>query len=270
MSGSIGGRSVDLRGLGQTRTLVLVDGHRLVPTSDNGTADLNGIPSALVARSEVVTGGASAAYGADAVAGVVNLILDTKFSGVKSDLSAGVSGHGDGVNYFASVAGGTDFAGGKGHVIGAIEYQNEQGVGPCKNRDFCSKFTNYYGNPGYIGGVSTNGLPANLVRDHVLFVENPTGILLGAARNSFAVAPATPTTLLQQANNNNLPAALRGLQFSANGPNACSLPVRPIAERRLHGRRRSERRGNLRSRQRTATDPDQPRLDVGARRLRRD
>jgi outer membrane receptor protein involved in Fe transport len=209
VSGSIGGRSVDLRGLGPTRTLVLVDGKRMVPTSDNGTTDLNGIPSALVARSEIVTGGASAAYGADAVAGVVNLILDNKFTGVKSDLSAGVSGHGDAVNYFASVAGGQDFAGGRGHVIGALEYQNEQGVGPCYKRDFCKKFTNYYGNPGYIGGVSTNGLPANLVRDNVLFLENPTGVLLGTASGT--------TTKLQQLNNNTLAAALKGKQFSADG-----------------------------------------------------
>ncbi len=91
VNGAIGGNTPDLRGLGTSRTLVLVDGRRFVPSVDSGGVDLNSVPNALVKRSEVVTGGASAAYGADAVAGVVNLILDTKFSGLKIDASAGVS-----------------------------------------------------------------------------------------------------------------------------------------------------------------------------------
>jgi outer membrane receptor protein involved in Fe transport len=220
VTGVIGGRTLDLRGLGVTRTLVLIDGRRMVPSGDNGTVDLNGIPSALVKRSEVVTGGASAAYGADAVAGVVNLILDKDFTGLKTDLSAGVSGHGDAVNYSASIAGGTEFAGGRGHIIAGLEYQNEQGVGICDNRDYCGKYTNYLGNPGYIGGVSTNGLPANLVRDNVLFVQQRSGVLLGAAKGGTIAANRTLTgasTLLQQINNNTLPAALRGKQLSKDG-----------------------------------------------------
>ena len=91
VSGAIAGNTVDLRGLGPSRTLTLVDGRRFVPSTDGGTVDLNGIPSALVRRTEVVTGGASAAYGADAVAGVVNLILDTRFTGLKMNLNAGIS-----------------------------------------------------------------------------------------------------------------------------------------------------------------------------------
>jgi iron complex outermembrane receptor protein len=77
-SQNIAGRSLDLRGLGPTRTLTLIDGRRTVPSGDDGTFDLNSLPTILIQRSEVVTGGASAAYGADAVAGVVNLILDTR------------------------------------------------------------------------------------------------------------------------------------------------------------------------------------------------
>ncbi len=96
---------MDLRGLGPTRTLVLLDGRRVVPSSDNGTVDMSGIPSSLVKRAEVVTGGASAAYGADAVAGVVNVILDTKFTGFKTDINAGVAeAHGDDQTYFVSGA----------------------------------------------------------------------------------------------------------------------------------------------------------------------
>lgn len=216
VSGAIGGNIPDLRGLGTSRTLVLVDGRRFVPSLDSGGVDLNSVPNALVARAEVVTGGASAAYGADAVAGVVNLILDTKFDGFKIDASAGVSERGDGANYFFSAAGGRDFLQGRGHVIAGIEYRDDQGVGNCFSRDWCGKLTNFVANPGYIGGVSTNGLPATLVLDNVNFVYAPTGVLLSAVQTVGGVR----TTLGQQIGNTGataLPAGLRGLQFNTAG-----------------------------------------------------
>ena len=210
VSGAIAENAVDLRGLNVQRTLTLVDGHRFVPAGDNGAVDLNAIPSSLVQRTEIVTGGASAAYGADAMAGVVNLILDTKFTGIRTDFSTGVSDERDDVNYHASVAFGGDFAGGRGHIIAGVEYQDDNGVGRCEHRDWCAKFTNYVANPGYIGGVSTNGLPATLELNHVNFVYNPTGILLSAKT-------AAGTTLLQQVGQTattQLPAALQGLSFN--------------------------------------------------------
>ena len=73
-----GTATVDLRGLGAKRTLVLVNGKRFIPTSGDGTVDISGIPTALVDRVEVMTGGASAVYGSDAMAGVVNFILDDR------------------------------------------------------------------------------------------------------------------------------------------------------------------------------------------------
>lgn len=86
-NGSVGIATVDLRALGPERTLVLVDGRRLMPgtVQDSSAADLNFIPSALIDRVEVVTGGASAVYGADAVAGVVNFIMQRNFEGVRLD-----------------------------------------------------------------------------------------------------------------------------------------------------------------------------------------
>ncbi len=216
VNGAIGGNTPDLRGLGTSRTLVLVDGRRFVPSVNSGGVDLNGVPNALVKRSEVVTGGASAAYGADAVAGVVNLILDTKFNGLKIDASAGVSDRGDGKNYFLSVAGGRGFAGDRGHVIAGFEYRDDKGVGNCFQREWCAKLTNFVPNPGYIGGVSTNGLPATLVLDNVNFVYTASGVLLSAVQTVGGVK----TTLGQQVNNTGataLPAALRGLQFNAAG-----------------------------------------------------
>src|SRR4029450_1018484 len=92
---SDGTASVDLRGLGSVRTLVLVNGRRLMPGDPDGgsAADLNFIPSALVRRVEVLTGGASSVYGADAVAGVVNFIMDDQFEGVKAEANFGYNTH---------------------------------------------------------------------------------------------------------------------------------------------------------------------------------
>ena len=85
VGGNVGAQQLDLRGLGATRTLVLLDGERFVPSTAVGTVDINLIPSVLVQRTEVVTGGASAAYGSDAVAGVVNFILDKTIRGASRD-----------------------------------------------------------------------------------------------------------------------------------------------------------------------------------------
>src|SRR5215204_2874564 len=83
---NVGAQIVNLRGLGVTRNLVLVDGRRFAPTTREGSVDLNFIPSTLVSRVEVVTGGASAAYGSDALAGAVNVILDSRLEGFKAQL----------------------------------------------------------------------------------------------------------------------------------------------------------------------------------------
>jgi iron complex outermembrane receptor protein len=219
VSGNIGARNMDLRGLGVTRTLTLIDGRRFVPSADNGSVDINSIPSILVQRAEVVTGGASAAYGADAVAGVVNLILDKKLTGFKADISGGVSERGDAETFYAALAGGTSFAGGRGHVVAGIEYSREWGMGPCEVRSWCAKYTNYVPNPGYntTTRTSTNGLPATLVLDNIRFLYNDNGILASAVKPG---AGGTTITLGQQVLNvgaTSLPNALRNKMFDPNG-----------------------------------------------------
>jgi len=87
VSGAIGGNTPDLRGLGVSRTLVLVDGKRQTPTTQSGTVDLNLIPTALIKGIDVVSGGGSAVYGSDALAGVVNFIMKKDFEGVQIDAS---------------------------------------------------------------------------------------------------------------------------------------------------------------------------------------
>jgi len=100
-NGSTGTATVNLRGLGATRTMVLIDGRRLMPGTPNTlgpayAADLNFIPSGLVERVDVLTGGASAVYGADAVAGVVNFIMQRDFEGVRLDAQYGIYQHDNG------------------------------------------------------------------------------------------------------------------------------------------------------------------------------
>lgn len=219
VSGAIGARTLDLRGLGATRTLTLIDGRRFVSSNDNSTVDLNSIPNIVVQRAEVVTGGASAAYGANAVAGVVNLILDTKLNGLKGDVNVGVTERGDGQTYYAALAGGTDFSGGRGHVIAAVEYAEEKGLGPCEVRSWCRKYTNYVSNPGYntTTRTSTNGLPATLVLDGVNFVYNDNGILVGATKPNGSGGTITLGQQVLNVGATSLPNALRGKQFDANG-----------------------------------------------------
>jgi outer membrane receptor protein involved in Fe transport len=219
VSGNIGARTLDLRGLGPTRTLTLIDGQRFVPSSDNGTVDLNSIPSILVDRTEVVTGGASAAYGADAVAGVVNIILDKKLNGLKAEANMGVAERGDAVSRYVALAYGHDFAGGRGHFVAGGEYSKEDGIGNCETRPWCARYTNYLVNPGYntVTKTSTNGLPATLVLDHVMFVYNENGILTGAVKPNGTGGTITLGQQVLNTGATSLPAALRGKQFDANG-----------------------------------------------------
>ena len=108
-NGADGTASVDLRGLGAQRTLVLVNGKRLGPGQGNGSnvSDINQIPAALVERVDVLTGGASSVYGADAVAGVVNFVLNTHFEGIKVDAGYNMFSHDNhnGVAQFVQAAG---------------------------------------------------------------------------------------------------------------------------------------------------------------------
>jgi outer membrane receptor protein involved in Fe transport len=123
-----GGAYLDLRGLGPSRTLTLLDGRRFVPGDGSGLVDTNLFPQALVDRVEVVTGGASAAYGSDAVGGVVNFILNKKFEGFKGEVQGGVSNYNDDYEQKYNFAYGKGFAEGRGHVIGSLEYFKSNGV----------------------------------------------------------------------------------------------------------------------------------------------
>jgi outer membrane receptor protein involved in Fe transport len=125
--GTRGLNLLDLRGLGSQRTLVLVNGRRHVAAdvlSNGVSVDINTIPSDLIERVDVVTGGASAVYGSDAVAGVVNFILKDDYEGLQVRGQSGMSKYNDAHNQFVAVTGGMNFGGGRGNIAGTAEYSH--------------------------------------------------------------------------------------------------------------------------------------------------
>jgi len=121
-SNGIVGNVLNLRNFGAQRTLVLLDGHRQAPSNSNGTIDIDTLPQTLMERVDVVTGGASAVYGSDAVTGVVNFVLNKKFEGIKVEGNAGLSNYTDGAEQQLSIAVGTSLFGGRGHFEGSLRY----------------------------------------------------------------------------------------------------------------------------------------------------
>ena len=124
--GEAGLNELNLRNLGVQRTLVLVDGRRHVAGEPNSAAvDINSIPTDLVDRVDVLTGGASAVYGADGVSGVVNFLLKRNFEGVAARTQFGISDQGDAGQRFVSLTGGQNFADGRGNITLAYEYSGD-------------------------------------------------------------------------------------------------------------------------------------------------
>jgi outer membrane receptor protein involved in Fe transport len=127
--------NLDIRGLGINRTLTLLNGRRVISQTAFGGVDVNMFPQAMIKSVETVTGGASAAYGTDAVSGVANFILDTKFTGIKATLQGGETTRGDAPNYEGSLAWGGHI-GDKGHVLISGEYFRQDGVFNYKGRNW--------------------------------------------------------------------------------------------------------------------------------------
>jgi len=187
------GSFLNLRGLGAQRTLVLLDGRRVAPAANNGATNFNLLPQALISRVDVVTGGASAAYGSDAVAGVVNVVLQTDFEGFKASVQGGVSSHDDVASQKISLTAGRALMGDRLHVVGSLFYnRTDEVLSALGARDWASDgdgrliigtgasqysaiFKNVNQN-NYGGGVilagTANG-PANLVGPTGLF---PNGV----------------------------------------------------------------------------------------------
>lgn len=126
--GNAGASFVNLRGLGDNRNLILVDGVRLAPAELQGRFDLNNIPLALIERTDVLTGGASTTYGADAVSGVVNFITRSRFTGLELTLSQQITEQGDGNVFRGDLVAGREFGAGRGNIVLAAGYQKADPV----------------------------------------------------------------------------------------------------------------------------------------------
>ena len=155
--------NLDLRGLGASRTLTLLDGRRHVPTNQTNAYDSNMIPIAMVARTEIVTGGASAAYGSDAVAGVVNFVLKDRIEGLEGTVQYGIASRGDNVEPSASLAWGTGFAQDRGQFLIGAEYTENHGVGNMYKRKWGRK------EPGQFATAANRpaGTPAQIIENYV-------------------------------------------------------------------------------------------------------
>lgn len=172
--------ALNLRGLGTNRTLTLLNGRRMASSTAFGGVDINLFPEAMIRAVETTTGGASAAYGSDAVAGVVNFILDTDFTGLELSAQGGVTSRGDGENYELSAAFGSDFAGGRGHILVSGEYFNQEGIHNYEGR-------NWYESWGTLGAgtaanpyrFSPNVVSANGTFDGLIFA--PGTVINGLA-----------------------------------------------------------------------------------------
>jgi len=187
VSGGHAGMNVlNLRSLGRSRTLVLMDGQRIVASNIDGSVDVNNVPQDLIQRVEVVTGGASAVYGSDAVGGVVNFILDKRYTGLKGKLSGGMTTYGDNENLSASLTGGTSFASGRGHIVANVSGRNSEAV-QVNRRAWNLKGWQYIVNPNY---TASNGQPQWLLLDKVSTSDGIRGgIITNTALRGTAFGP---------------------------------------------------------------------------------
>lgn len=208
--GASGTATINLRNLGNQRTLVLIDGRRLMQGDPDRVAaqapDINNVPSALVERIDVVTGGASAVYGSDALAGVVNFVLKKNFEGIQLDTTGGLYSHtnGNAIRSVAIAAGqryaqgtgydggqqdlsltaGKNFDDGRGNVTAFVSYRHIDGVGTSE-RDFttCNLGTSA---AGYTCSLSSATNPAQF---------QPLNPTTGVSRGSYAIDATTGNTL---------------------------------------------------------------------------
>jgi len=166
-SGQQGLSSFSLRGLGTIRTLTLLDGQRVVPANVTGVPDISLFPQLLVERVDVVTGGASASYGSDAVGGVVNFITNKRFVGFKANAMTGVTTYGDNHQWLAQVAAGKNFMNDRLHVQVSGEYDWEEGVPAGGFGEDAPGSRDWYTTATLVNrGITNDGSPQYLYREH--------------------------------------------------------------------------------------------------------
>jgi iron complex outermembrane receptor protein len=192
VSAPLGSSNLDLRGLGANRTLLLLDGRRFGSTDATGGVDVNVIPTVLIRKIDIVTGGASAAYGSDAVSGVVNMFLDNEFEGLKTDVQYGQSRYDDVRQTGASFGYGKSLLGGRLHFVTAGDYTKNTGQASQASRPWGRNNVALLNNPAFAPG---NGQAQRLILPNSLLSQMTYGGVTAV----------------------NSPAALRGLEFLPGG-----------------------------------------------------
>lgn len=182
-----GANQLSARDLGVTRTLVLLDGRRVVGSGMSPAVDVNLLPQNLVQRVDVVTGGASAAYGSDAVAGVVNFILDTGFTGLKGGVNFSQTDRSDGRIASGDLAYGRKFAGGRGHLLLSGNYYKGDRIDFYDDpRDWFQPGLRLMNNPNW---TATNGQPGQIVRTDAGYNSTPGGVIASGPLMGMAFGP---------------------------------------------------------------------------------
>jgi outer membrane receptor protein involved in Fe transport len=191
-NGQAGVNALNLRNLGQVRTLVLLDGQRTVGSIITGVADVNAFPQQLITRVDVVTGGASSEYGSDALSGVVNFILDKKFTGFKGELSGGVTTYGDDRNWKVALTSGFGFNDDRGHILISGEISDKDGILTSGGRAWNQTGAGIILNPAYgTGPGQSTSVPQRLLYQNGVSQDNaaPGGIVTAGPLKGIAFGP---------------------------------------------------------------------------------
>lgn len=208
-----GGSNVNLRGAGNNRTLTLLNGRRIVPSNRFGTVDIGVFPEDLLRSVETVTGGASASYGTDAVAGVVNFLLDTEFEGFKARGQTGVTTYGDGESYEVGFAFGSDITE-RLHIIGSVSRYDQDNISDfdaLRDRDYIQQLAR-------VTNPDPNG-PTEITRRFV----SPTNF----SNTGVIVQPGSPSLnrLVMQPDGSGVPMEFSGVGVLDGGCNCQAEPT---------------------------------------------
>jgi len=239
--GRQGINGANLRGIGLVRTLTLLDGRRVGGATNDGVVDISELPQQLVQRVDVVTGGASASYGSDALSGVVNFVLDTKFTGIKGEISGGETTYGDNKNWKAALSYGAGFANDRGHVLLSGEASHEDGIYRPGNRGWTEANWGFINNPTY---TATNGQPRVLRRQDIVLSTAGFGGGITCAVNSTC-------------------ASLRGIAFGPGGTPYTIVPGPIVSDPIMSGGTQGD--NSIRNNQDNSMVPKQNRNNLFAR-----
>src|SRR5258706_1003559 len=208
--GTAGANLANLRNLGVTRTLVLFDGQRIVNANLTGGVDVTTLPSSIISRVDVVTGGASAAWGSDAVAGVVNFVIDKNFTGLKGSVQGGETTSGLVRSVSADLMWGSYLFGERGHLELATSYNKRPDTALLIEQKWY-RGSYLVSNPNFTAATASNSNPQFVIADHVGLQNSTMGGLVVSSPAGTGTVGVNGVTALAPAN------ALRGIRFVDGG-----------------------------------------------------